>query len=557
MAKNSKDSGFWIRLVSMEQFSVNTRVMIFFAFLITLIGSVVGSNYLVQHRGLHRTTLAMEQTVRKLNVGRELLENLASEQGSIPRLLKERDVDTLEQLVKTLDANSKSNLDTVVSLRKEHTDLGQKFDLLQNSRNTVVQKLLSGNAMVATEHFINETAPLYEAAFAEIRKYCSRIEQDSFAYHKVIQGEIDRSVGITIAACAGVILGFIIISVFVTRRLIGMVVGVHKNLEETSSNLTANAAETARSSRAQAESATHQAASLEESSSSLEELTSMTKRTAENAGTARDLSRETREAAETGAGSITAMSGAMDEIREASANIGKIIKTIEEIAFQTNILALNAAVEAARAGESGLGFAVVADEVRTLSQRTAHAAHETADKIGDCISKSQRGSQLTEKVRASLELIVTKIMRMDELVNEIARATSDQSRGIDQINTAVNRMDTSTQANAAEAESTATISQQLQEQASSLTEAVRDLSRIFGMQTRLGNPAPVQAPNDRESHSHSQPEQGTKNQKPDPKPFKRNGSGPPHFSNGSQPAVIERSIKPAPTSRNGSPDFEF
>ena len=175
-----------------------------------------------------------------------------------------------------------------------------------------------------------------------------------------------------------------------------------------------------------------------------------------------------------------AMKQAMDEIKSSSNDISKIIKTIDEIAFQTNILALNAAVEAARAGEAGMGFAVVAEEVRSLAQRSAQSARETAEKIEVAIAKSEHGATLSYRVGQSLTEIVDKARRVDALVAEIAAASGEQTRGIDQVHAAVNQMDKVTQASAGSAEETAAAAAELDTQAARMRENVVALQRLVG-----------------------------------------------------------------------------
>jgi methyl-accepting chemotaxis protein len=201
-------------------------------------------------------------------------------------------------------------------------------------------------------------------------------------------------------------------------------------------------------------------------------MSSMTKRNAEGAQTAKTLIGETRLTADTGAADVEKMTSAMDEVKASSEQITKIIRTIDEIAFQTNILALNAAVEAARAGEAGAGFAVVADEVRNLAQRSAQAARETADKIEDGLKKTQNGVQISSRVAVSLNEIAAKVREMDRLVAEIATASTEHTQGVAQINSAVAQMDKVTQSNAATAEETASASEELSSQAASLKQEV-------------------------------------------------------------------------------------
>jgi methyl-accepting chemotaxis protein len=237
--------------------------------------------------------------------------------------------------------------------------------------------------------------------------------------------------------------------------------------------------------------ANDQAASLEETSSSLEEMSSMTKRNSENARKANDLAKEARAAADKGVGDMAAMNAAMHAIKVSSDDIAKIIKTIDEIAFQTNILALNAAVEAARAGEAGMGFAVVADEVRNLAQRSAQAAKETAAKIEGAIVKTGQGVEISNKVASALNEIVSKVRQVDELIAEVAGASREQTEGITQINTAVGQMDKVTQSNAATAEESAAAAEELNAQAETMKHSVNELLQLVGGQTRTTTRSPA------------------------------------------------------------------
>jgi methyl-accepting chemotaxis protein len=233
-------------------------------------------------------------------------------------------------------------------------------------------------------------------------------------------------------------------------------------------------------SSALAQGASEQAAALEETSASLEEMSSMTRRNADHATEAKKTASQARASADTGSGRMEQMQTAMKSIEAASQDITKILKTIDEIAFQTNILALNAAVEAARAGEAGAGFAVVAEEVRALAQRCANAARETALKIEDCVQKSQRGVQISAEAAGSFHEIQSQVLRLDQLVSEIATASAEQSTGIGQVNSAVGSMDKVTQANAAHAEETAAASAELNAQAGALNDSVRALRQLIG-----------------------------------------------------------------------------
>lgn len=283
----------------------------------------------------------------------------------------------------------------------------------------------------------------------------------------------------------GALLAGGIVMVFIARSIARPLMALADELSQSSEQTSAASGQISSASQGLAEGASEQAASLEETGSSLEEMSSMTQRNAENAEEAKTLANQTRTAAEAGTNEVEEMNTAMDAIKASSNNISKIIKTIDEIAFQTNILALNAAVEAARAGEAGMGFAVVADEVRNLAQRSATAAKETAEKIEDSITKGERGVHISAKVAERLQEIVSKARRVDELVGEISSASKEQSQGIAQINLAVGQMDKVTQSNAASAEETASASEELNAQATALRDAARALKAIM---VGSGNP---------------------------------------------------------------------
>ncbi len=274
-------------------------------------------------------------------------------------------------------------------------------------------------------------------------------------------------------------------------------------LSHASQGLEGASSQLARSSQNLSAGANHQAASVEETSASLEEISSMVRATADNAHKAKTVASETRLMAQTGSGNMVDMDRTMGEMNQAmaaiessSGEVAKIVKGIDEIAFQTNILALNAAVEAARAGEAGAGFAVVADEVRSLAQRSAAAAKETAAKIEAAIASSRNGSASCRngsasslKVGESLKNIADKISATDALVADIATAAQEQTQGIEQINRAIGEMEQVTQSNASSAEESASAAEELATQAETLNELVSKLRELIG--GAAADPAPT------------------------------------------------------------------
>jgi methyl-accepting chemotaxis protein len=184
----------------------------------------------------------------------------------------------------------------------------------------------------------------------------------------------------------------------------------------------------------------------------------------------------------------------MGSIKASSSKIVDIIGVIDGIAFQTNILALNAAVEAARAGEQGRGFAVVASEVRNLAQRSAGAAKEIKELIGDSVDKVDAGSRLVDEAGQTMELIVTSIKQVADIMGEITAATQEQSNGIEEVNQAITQMDEMTQQNAALVEEAAAAAESMQEQAQNLAHAVSIFKLSSDAMHKMAQPAPRAAP---------------------------------------------------------------
>jgi len=293
-----------------------------------------------------------------------------------------------------------------------------------------------------------------------------------------------KSLSLTLTSSG--LVGGLLMAFFIGRSITKRIQAISISLNEGSNQVASAADQVSGSSQSLAEGSSEQAASIEETSASLEEMASMTKRNAENAQKANELAKEARAVADHGVTDMQTMSSAMQSIKTSSDDIAKIIKTIDEIAFQTNILALNAAVEAARAGEAGMGFAVVADEVRNLAQRSAQAAKETAAKIEGAINNTTQGVQISAKVAEVLNEIVSKVRQVDELVAEVSGASKEQTQGIAQVNIAIGQMDKVTQSNAANAEESAAAAEELNAQALKMKETVGELLQLVSGATSGG-----------------------------------------------------------------------
>lgn len=284
---------------------------------------------------------------------------------------------------------------------------------------------------------------------------------------------------IVVLGCLSTIIISQYIAWWVSENISKSVTNVLTDLSQTSDNLSSLSNGLTANSHKLAEGSSEQAASIQETSSTLEESSSMVHQTTQNTKEAEILARKAKEAADKGNSEMGVMLEAMQELKRSSGEISKIIKVIDEIAFQTNILSLNAAVEAARAGDAGKGFAVVAEEVRNLAQRSAQAAKDTATIIESNIDLSEKCLAITDQVNNSLTEITDESSKVSELLSEISTASQEQEIGISQINQAISQMEHVLQANATTAQESATSADALSSCSDTVKGIMQSLSNLI------------------------------------------------------------------------------
>jgi len=380
----------------------------------------------------------------------------------------------VEQLAREIKPllKTEAGRNSIVSIESELPNFTQYFE-------QVAAAAMSGNAQAALQIYNDRSVKSLDAlekSTADLVATEKQLIQDSSTEGEQDASRAQWTAWIFLLAALGISAVPLAVALRTSKQLRGMAT----DLGEGAQQITSASGQIASSSQALAQSASEQAGSLQQTALSSQEITSMTRKNAENSQAAATVMAEVDQHVQAGNHTLDEMVVSMGEITTSSDKISKIIKVIDEIAFQTNILALNAAVEAARAGEAGMGFAVVADEVRNLAQRSAQAAKDTAQLIEESIGKSNEGRTKLERVSEVIRAITASAAKVKTLVDEVNLGSLEQSRGIEQISKALGQMDQVTQTTAASAEQSASASQELSAQAEALHHIVKTLRTLVG-----------------------------------------------------------------------------
>jgi methyl-accepting chemotaxis protein len=432
------------------------------------------------HTALNRVAAASEaqshDAVRRLGSSYDLLDKFVAAQSAIQILLREKDPDQLEKLL--ADYKRGGEAISLAVQAEANQDLTSAFNAWNTSSGKVIDRILQGNAAEASALFFSTQTPLFARALSVTDQthaaVSAQIESESAATAASVRSTGRRAMATMAGLCAVILVA----GLTIRRSMMSQLRSTCLTMREMSQSLHTVSSQMSAASQGLAKGASEQASSLEETNSSMVEVTAMSTTGAQSAATAAKTAADARESARSGEQEMSGMVSAMDAIQSASGEISKIIRTIDEIAFQTNILALNAAVEAARAGQAGVGFAVVADAVRTLAQRSAQAAAQSASCIEDAINKTKLGIGACQRVGEHLTQIVSHSARVDSVVGEIAETTRRQRESFSQITASLAQIGEVTQSSAAGAEQAAAAAEQLESEVNSLQACVAALSTL-------------------------------------------------------------------------------
>jgi methyl-accepting chemotaxis protein len=366
------------------------------------------------------------------------------------------------------------------------TKIGQIDDERLNPAENKVLTLAKTDREAAVKSYFADYLPVRQeelALVAALRSTSDQLSRD-FAQREIAAMSARRSFALW--ACGGLVLLVAIgvaWSATTTWTLQRRIAEAAASLGAGAGEVLAGARQVAQGAQALSMSSSGQAASLEETSASMTEVTSMIEQNAQHTGNATELMREVERRVTDATEALASMMASMGEIKDSSGQISRIMRTVDEIAFQTNILALNAAVEAARAGEAGLGFAVVADEVRNLALRSAECSRDTSGLIEQSVSKTQQGSTKLDAVAAAIQAIEERVASTKSLIEQVSAASREQALSVSQISETVQHMEVITQESAAIAQQNAAASEEMSAQAETAQDLAATLQMLIGAQS--------------------------------------------------------------------------
>ena len=459
----------------------------------TVLGGTLAAVFIVLFIAL---TLLVRTLARRLGVVVERLDSLCRQ-----------DIAGLEEGIQAI---ARGDLSRTVEIRTSQVedDARDEVGVLGRNVNDILQRIEAtlaafGHMRSTLEELSRQTNTLTEAARSGSLQKRGQVDKFGGVYRKLIEGindTLDAMVA-PIDETAEVLQR--VAERDVTARMVGSYRGDFARIKEalnlavdnlddalgqvavTAEQVSAASNQISSGSHSLADGASRQASSLQEISSNLQDVTSMAGQNADKAEEARELSEKARSSADKGVASIGRLSASIDKIKASADKTGRIVKTIDEIAFQTNLLALNAAVEAARAGEAGKGFAVVAEEVRNLAIRSAEATRTTASLIEEAATNANEGVSINQEVLENFKEIDTQIRRVSQVVEDITVASSQQSSAIEQVNEGVHDMNGVTQQSAASAQESASSAAEMLQLARDLMEMVS----AFALKARSGSDA--------------------------------------------------------------------
>jgi methyl-accepting chemotaxis protein len=476
----------------MKTWTIGRRLLTGVSALVVLILSVAALALFVGRSLEERLVNTDEHTVKRLNLVLQIETELERLYATEPALIAAGFGNDAQQIEakKLAVAEAVSEVTgSIESFKAEATsdadraaiaDLTADLDGWQRANDEVARLVSTGKAADAAQ-VAKKTGDMYRTKSRATTDDLVGREQE--ALQADLEAAKARTSSVRVMVFSGV-LAALFVALLVVRSVMAAIRSLRhqsQELREGTEHVVTAASQVATSAQGLSQQSTHQAASLEETSASMEQMASMTRKNAENAVHAAELATQVAQQVQDSNAALEEMVASMTAIRESSNKVAKIIKAIDEIAFQTNILALNAAVEAARAGEAGMGFAVVAGEVRSLAQRSAQAAKDTAILLEESIARSQEGTGRVGQVAHSISSITDDVQRVKGMVEEVRQASGQQAQGIDQVTQTLAQMESITQTTAATAEESAAASEELNAQAETSMAVVRRLEALVGV----------------------------------------------------------------------------